>query len=415
VKLLLSLFSLVFLSISLFAGTPIIDGQFDGESVWGTPKALGDMNYGWAGANAKRLYVTNDNNYFYLGAEMTASSWQNWVFIVHTKSGGASSDSWSRNIVYNHLNKPDYTFRGTFDGWCEYHSWNGVGWNGIGSGIAATEYAENITGNDQNGFVELRIPRAFIDNASIGDVQFYITGNNNEHGCFDAIPSDDNATSWSDQSVLGSYQEDLPLPVEMASFSVAATQNQYASVRWTVQSEIEMAGYNVLRGSTAEVNSALKVSSTIEAQNSSQAFSYQFVDYYTQQNTDYYYWLEAIGLNGVAKTYGPVYIKLSSAGNQTTPPVIEQETSLRPAFPNPFQSSTTINFNLKQAARITLAVYNVKGEKIQTLRSEETAKGYHQVVWNGRDVNGNNMPAGLYFIRMTGTDTEQIQKVILVK
>ena len=44
---------------------------------------------------------------------------------------------------------------------------------------------------------------------SVGDIQFYITGDNNDHGCFDACPDDDNAISWTDSSTISNYKTNI--------------------------------------------------------------------------------------------------------------------------------------------------------------------------------------------------------------
>lgn len=179
-----------------------MDGSFDGVGEWGSPVAVGDQTAGWAGANAKNLYVVENGDYVYFGADITASPWMNWAFIISTKSGGGPDDSWARSINYNHTNKPDFVLRGNFGSYAQYHSWNGSSWDGVGTAIATTEFGENINSNDQNGWIECRILKSELNNATVGDIQFYITGDQNPHGTFDAVPDDENADSW-DES--GSY------------------------------------------------------------------------------------------------------------------------------------------------------------------------------------------------------------------
>lgn len=193
-----AVFACTFIVISFInaMAQPVIDGTFDGETVWGSPVATADLTPGWANANAKKLYVTQQGNYVYLGAEVTASTWMNWVFTLHSKAGGGGSDSWSRSIDYTNANKIDYIFRGHFNGYAEFHTWNGSSWSGVGSSAANTEFAENITGTDQNGWVEVRILKSALGTPALADIQFYITGDQNPHGSFDAVPNDDNATSW---------------------------------------------------------------------------------------------------------------------------------------------------------------------------------------------------------------------------
>ena len=201
------------LSISAYS-QPVMDGNFDGEAVWGAPKAIADNNTGWASAQAKKFYVTADANYLYLGAEVSASEWMAWAFIINTKPGGATSDSWARRVYYNHPpdsnSRPDFTARGHFSSYAEIYKWIGTQWQrDPDGGLASTEFGENITGSLADGWVEIRVPQSTLGSPSVGDIQFYITGDNNDHGCFDACPDDDNAISWTDSSTISNYKTNI--------------------------------------------------------------------------------------------------------------------------------------------------------------------------------------------------------------
>lgn len=227
--------ALLFPYFSLIA-QPVMDGNFDGTGVWGSPVAAADGIAGWAGANAKNLYAVEDDCYLYLGAEITASTWMNWAFILHTKAGGGTTDSWSRSIDYAHTNAPDYIFRGHFGNHAQFHSWNGSGWDGIGTAASSSDFGENITGTDQNGWVEVRIEKALLGNPATGAVQFYITGDSNDHGSFDAVPNDNNATSWfeaANRTQLHNYQTGIPIGGSPVVSIAPATPGQEESVTLT--------------------------------------------------------------------------------------------------------------------------------------------------------------------------------------
>jgi len=88
-------------------------------------------------------------------------------------------------------------------------------------------------------------------------------------------------------------------------------------------------------------------------------------------------------------------------------------------YPNPFNPQTTAYLNLKNDSRVTLNVYNIKGEKIRTLVNENLSAGEHHVVWNGTDENNSQVSSGIYFfesgIENNGGDYTSIKKVILLK
>jgi subtilisin family serine protease len=71
--------------------------------------------------------------------------------------------------------------------------------------------------------------------------------------------------------------------------------------------------------------------------------------------------------------------------------------------PNPFNPTTTIRYTLHQPARVTLKIYNLLGEEVIALVDEHQQAGQKAVVWNSRNRNGQPVPSGVYFYRMTVT------------
>jgi len=88
-------------------------------------------------------------------------------------------------------------------------------------------------------------------------------------------------------------------------------------------------------------------------------------------------------------------------------------------YPNPFNPQTTAYLNLKNDSKVSINVYNIKGEKIRTLINENLTVGEHHIVWNGTDNNHKKVSSGIYFFE-TGIvcdngDYTSVKKVILLK
>ena len=77
----------------------------------------------------------------------------------------------------------------------------------------------------------------------------------------------------------------------------------------------------------------------------------------------------------------PVTITTGQLRVPTLPAVI----SLGANRPNPFNPSTTIAFEVPQAAHITLAIYNILGQEVVRLIDEQRSPGRYEVAWNGRN------------------------------
>ena len=84
-------------------------------------------------------------------------------------------------------------------------------------------------------------------------------------------------------------------------------------------------------------------------------------------------------------------------------------------YPNPFNNSTRIKYLINNSSFITLQVYNIIGEYIDTLVSKELAPGTYETVWQGKDDTGENMPSGIYLVCMTDKYRSVYQKIAYLK
>jgi hypothetical protein len=108
----------------------------------------------------------------------------------------------------------------------------------------------------------------------------------------------------------------------------------------------------------------------------------------------------------------PVTLNVVQTANEPTLPAI---TKLKSNYPNPFNPETTINFSLKEAGPVELAIYNIKGQKIKTLVNEILPAQNYNIVWNGRDDNNQQVSSGVYFYRMHTPTYTSTRKMILMK
>jgi hypothetical protein len=88
---------------------------------------------------------------------------------------------------------------------------------------------------------------------------------------------------------------------------------------------------------------------------------------------------------------------------------------LHNACPNPFNSSTTISYQLEDAGMVSLAVFDVNGRLIKPLVSEKQTAGCYTVEWKGKDNSGQTVTAGLYFYRLSVDEVSQTRKMLALK
>ncbi|UCG62008.1 MAG: T9SS type A sorting domain-containing protein [Candidatus Zixiibacteriota bacterium] len=83
--------------------------------------------------------------------------------------------------------------------------------------------------------------------------------------------------------------------------------------------------------------------------------------------------------------------------------------------PNPFNSSTLISYNLPQAAKVTLEIYNVIGERVISLVTAHQPAGTYSIAWDGRLHNGKSAASGIYFYRLQAGSVAIVRRMILLK
>ncbi|MBW6513394.1 MAG: choice-of-anchor D domain-containing protein [Candidatus Syntrophosphaera sp.] len=202
--------------------------------------------------------------------------------------------------------------------------------------------------------------------------------------------------------------QEPPTPVELSSFTATLTAQNYVQISWTSQSESQMVGYRVYRGtSNDQAVSSLISNSLIPATNTSTTQTYSVVDAEVEIGNTYYYWLESVDYQN-SDFHGPVSVIVE--GN--VPPVLPNVTSMKNAYPNPFRANTVIEVALKAGETGTVTIYNVAG---QVVRSYSVTEGYHNLNWNGRDANGQACGSGIYFYKLSTPSVSQTRKMMLVK
>jgi len=81
-------------------------------------------------------------------------------------------------------------------------------------------------------------------------------------------------------------------------------------------------------------------------------------------------------------------------------------------FPNPFNSSTVISYNLKKAHHVNLEIYNTLGQLIKRLVNADQSAGNQSVVWNGDDINDKKVASGIYIYKLTMAGLQKTKKML---
>ncbi|MBU1721153.1 MAG: T9SS type A sorting domain-containing protein, partial [Bacteroidetes bacterium] len=91
------------------------------------------------------------------------------------------------------------------------------------------------------------------------------------------------------------------------------------------------------------------------------------------------------------------------------------EFELSQNYPNPFNPTTNIEFAVPKTADVKIVVYNMLGRRVAELTNEAYQPGHYHVMWNGKDISGNDVSSGIYFYRMTTGNFSKTNKMIFLK
>ena len=138
--------------------------------------------------------------------------------------------------------------------------------------------------------------------------------------------------------------------------------------------------------------------------NSSTEHRYEFTDTDVNTGQSYWYYLADVDLQGNRTEHRE---RMASATVQDAAMPVKYALS---AYPNPFNPTTTIGYDLAQAGQVTLAVYNLVGQHVVTLVNETMNAGRHSVAF---DATG--LPSGMYVCRIKAGGFSAMQKMVLMK
>ena len=105
----------------------------------------------------------------------------------------------------------------------------------------------------------------------------------------------------------------------------------------------------------------------------------------------------------------------NSSGRNNLPAgfVLEQN------FPNPFNPNTSISFALPDKQddyqHVSLLIFNMQGQLVQTLVDKALSPGLHTIQWNGMNETGERMPSGIYVYTLSSDDFKTSRKMLLLK
>lgn len=212
----------------------------------------------------------------------------------------------------------------------------------------------------------------------------------------------------------GSYSfADVPIGAYQLSFNktgfypYAQTVNISGSQPVLIQTELfRLTGYlqglvrdeagNPLQGATANLNNYTAITDAMGIFN----FTVPVGSYFLHISMPGMISQSFLGMQIVAEQYQDISVTLHPGSAADDPEAPALSTTLLSSYPNPFVEQITLQYQLKEAEQVSLEIYNLKGQLVRSLLSTWQNAGNYDLIWNGKNSNGDRVGNGVYFCRM---------------
>ncbi len=132
------------------------------------------------------------------------------------------------------------------------------------------------------------------------------------------------------------------------------------------------------------------------------AISLGFPLYFIERDSARVFMEQALQTLGITVGIGPA----TGAGGPANPLLLE-------AYPNPFNPSTTLRFDLNRSGKVTILIYDILGQKVRELFSGRLQAGRHEMKWDGLSGEGVPVGSGIFFVQLHMENGQKAIKLIL--
>lgn len=198
------------------------------------------------------------------------------------------------------------------------------------------------------------------------------------------------------------YEGSITIPLDIMYLTLDGNQNFITeahpiTVGWNLNNlpnHISLMLVNNKTGDSVDLMNQNEISLKTLGKGSFPAFGSQGVNIYPQIGESLF-------------TLKVIYNNLSSNNEQ---PILPKKFALFPPYPNPFNSQTTISFDLVTSETVHLQVYDIHGQWVDTLINGPLPSGYHSVQWKT-----NCLSSGIYLVQLKAGNMIFHQKITFIK
>ena len=190
---------------------------------------------------------------------------------------------------------------------------------------------------------------------------------------------------------------EIALPITLLSFTAQGQQGNIV-LTWQTVSETNNARFLIYCNSVA-------ITSIDGAGTSSEPHTYEYIDDQIIPGNTYTYILADVSYANEETKYSDRTVTVILPEND-----IPTEFTLKANYPNPFNPTTAIRYQLSAISEVNLSIYDMNGKKVATLVNGSKLAGYHSVNWDA-----SNISSGIYFYRLQAGDFVDTKKMVFMK
>jgi methionine-rich copper-binding protein CopC len=205
-------------------------------------------------------------------------------------------------------------------------------------------------------------------------------------------------TLWVELNIDG-----LPAPSSPTGLSINVVEGALI-LSWVQNEEQDLSYYNIYSNTLPDPVTAAIIGTVIFPINN-------FEDPEGTTDTDLYFWVSAVDLSGNESSLSrSISQKNAHTGLTHTQVLLPESNKLEYNYPNPFNSNTTIPFNVMASSFVSVRIYNTRGRLVQSIVDEHLQPGYYSTSWDASAYN-----SGIYFCVMSTDSFKEVRKITLLK
>lgn len=208
-------------------------------------------------------------------------------------------------------------------------------------------------------------------------------------------------------------EADASLPVELTSFELLSNRESSITLQWVTESEINNLGFILDRRTPntdwAQIASYI-TDQELRGQGSvSHQTIYTYTDENVHENQTYDYRLADVDYDGNVEYHTTQLMGLTMSST------IPEKYRLYQNYPNPFNPITNIRYDIPEDGQVSITIYDVTGNRVNSLINRPESAGTKLIQWNARDEQGRAVSAGIYICTITANQYRQTNKMVLLK